>query len=111
MTERAQFGMIGLGVMGGPMCRNIVAKHGGPVHVFDLDPVAVEDLRAAGAHVAATVADVARVADVVFLSLPGGKQVEQVCLGADGLAGAAKAAASASRIAERVIRVLPVEFH
>jgi 3-hydroxyisobutyrate dehydrogenase-like beta-hydroxyacid dehydrogenase len=35
---------------------------------------------------AASVAQLAEVCDIVFLSLPGGPQVEQVCLGAGGLA-------------------------
>jgi 3-hydroxyisobutyrate dehydrogenase-like beta-hydroxyacid dehydrogenase len=92
MTQQAPtLGFIGLGVMGGPMCRNVVTKHAGPVHVFDLNPAAVEELRAAGAQVAPTVADVAAKADVVFLSLPGGKQVRQVCLDEGGLAAAGRA--------------------
>jgi 3-hydroxyisobutyrate dehydrogenase-like beta-hydroxyacid dehydrogenase len=32
-------GFIGLGVMGGPMCRNMANKHDGHVIAFDLDPV------------------------------------------------------------------------
>ena len=36
MPEQAQsLGFIGLGVMGGPMCRNVVTKHGAPVTAFD----------------------------------------------------------------------------
>lgn len=84
--QNARIGFIGLGVMGGPMCRNIVDKHAGTVHVFDRDPVAVDMLRQAGAVLAASVADVARNADIIFLSLPGGAQVHDVCLGADGIA-------------------------
>lgn len=84
--QNARIGFIGLGVMGGPMCRNIVDKHAGTVHVFDRDPVAVDMLRQAGAVLAASVADVARNADIIFLSLPDGAQVHDVCLGADGIA-------------------------
>ena len=39
---------------------------------------------------AASVAEVAAAADVVFLSLPGGKQVHEVCLGEAGLANAGR---------------------
>ena len=53
--QNARIGFIGLGVMGGPMCRNIVDKHAGTVHVFDRDPVAVDMLRQAGAVLAASV--------------------------------------------------------
>jgi 3-hydroxyisobutyrate dehydrogenase-like beta-hydroxyacid dehydrogenase len=79
-------GFIGLGVMGGPMCRNVVKKHAAPVHAFDLNAAACEEAGQAGATIAATVADVAKAADIVFLSLPGGRQVEEVCLGEAGLA-------------------------
>jgi 3-hydroxyisobutyrate dehydrogenase-like beta-hydroxyacid dehydrogenase len=72
-------GFIGLGVMGGGMCRNAVKKHAGPVHVFDMAQAAVADQVAAGALAAASVADVAKHAEILFLSLPGGKQVAAVC--------------------------------
>ncbi|MEZ5855855.1 MAG: NAD(P)-dependent oxidoreductase [Hyphomicrobiaceae bacterium] len=84
-------GFVGLGVMGGPMCANVAKKHAAPVHAFDLSPSALASVKAAGAVVAASVADVAQAADIVFLSLPGGKQVQEVCFGASGLARAGKA--------------------
>jgi len=83
-------GFIGLGVMGGPMCRNVAAKHPAPVHAFDLNPAALREAVEAGARDGGSVAAVAAAADIVFLSLPGGRQVEQVCFGADGIAGAAR---------------------
>ena len=78
-------GFIGLGVMGGPMCRNMAAKHGGRVCAFDLDAAAVRALRDTRAEPATSVAALAGDADVIFLSLPGGAQMEAVCLGADGI--------------------------
>lgn len=72
-------GFIGLGVMGGPMSRNVVRKHPAPVHAFDMNPAALDETCAAGAIAAASVGDVAKAAEVVFLSLPGGKQVAAVC--------------------------------
>jgi 3-hydroxyisobutyrate dehydrogenase-like beta-hydroxyacid dehydrogenase len=60
------------------------------VHVFDITPAAIEDVRQAGGLVAASVADVGRSADIVFLSLPGGNQVREVCLGEGGLASVDK---------------------
>lgn len=83
-------GFIGLGVMGGPMCRNVAAKHPAPVHAFDLNPAALRGAVEAGARDGGSVAAVAAAADIVFLSLPGGGQVEQVCFGADGIAGVAR---------------------
>lgn len=92
MPETAPtLGFIGLGVMGGPMCRNVAAKHGAPVHAFDLSEAALAEVRAAGAKIAGSVAEVARAADIVFLSLPGGAQVHGVCLGDDGIASAGRA--------------------
>jgi 3-hydroxyisobutyrate dehydrogenase-like beta-hydroxyacid dehydrogenase len=80
MRETAPvIGFIGLGVMGGSMCRNVVQLHAGPVCAFDMNPAALEEIRLAGGLAAASVADVAAGADVIFLSLPGGKQVAEVC--------------------------------
>lgn len=79
MSEAPTLGFIGLGVMGSGMCRNAVTKHAAPVHVFDMVPDAVADQVASGAVAAASVAAVAQAASVVFLSLPGGKQVAAVC--------------------------------
>ena len=72
-------GFIGLGVMGSGMCANLVRKAGRPVHVFDMVADAVAAQVAKGAVAAASVEDLARAARVIFLSLPGGKQVAQVC--------------------------------
>jgi 3-hydroxyisobutyrate dehydrogenase-like beta-hydroxyacid dehydrogenase len=83
-------GFIGLGVMGGPMCRNVVAKHSAPVHGFDLNPAALQALAEAGGRPARSIAEVAAACDIVFLSLPGGSQVEEVCFGKGGIADAGR---------------------
>ena len=80
MTEgKRTLGFIGLGVMGNGMCRNLVTKHGAPVHAFDLSADALADMVAAGAVAATSIAEVAKNAEIIFLSLPGGKQVAAVC--------------------------------
>jgi 3-hydroxyisobutyrate dehydrogenase-like beta-hydroxyacid dehydrogenase len=79
MTELPTLGFIGLGVMGGGMCANVVRKHGGAVHVFDMNPEALAAQVAGGAVGAESVAEVAGKAQIIFLSLPGGKQVGAVC--------------------------------
>jgi 3-hydroxyisobutyrate dehydrogenase-like beta-hydroxyacid dehydrogenase len=71
-------GFIGLGVMCGGMCANVVRKHGGKVHVFDINAEALAAQVEHGALQAASVAEVAQHAEVIFLSLPGGKQVAAV---------------------------------
>src|ERR1700741_1761776 len=89
-NQGSTIGFVGLGVMGGPMCRNVARKHAAPVHAFDLNPDAVRDVVEAGARSARSVADVAAASDIVFLSLPGGKQVEAVGFGKDGIADAGR---------------------
>jgi 3-hydroxyisobutyrate dehydrogenase-like beta-hydroxyacid dehydrogenase len=51
-------GMIGLGIMGGAMARNM-AKGGIKVIGYDIDPHAREEARKAGVVIATTVAEVA----------------------------------------------------
>ena len=71
-------GFIGLGVMGSGMCANVVAKHFAPVHAFDMNPEALAAQVANGAVEATCIEEVAKAAQVIFLSLPGGKQVHAV---------------------------------
>lgn len=82
-------GFVGLGVMGGAMCRNLALKHEGEVIALDTNPAAFEAaLQGTRARRAADLAEIAAKADIVFLSLPGAPQVEAVCLGPQGLAAA-----------------------
>jgi 3-hydroxyisobutyrate dehydrogenase-like beta-hydroxyacid dehydrogenase len=78
-------GFVGLGVMGGAMCRNVALKHGGDVLAFDTNADAFAAVEGTKARRVATLAALAEQADIVLLSLPGGPAVEQVCLGAKGL--------------------------
>lgn len=72
-------GFIGLGVMGEPMCRNLVQKSGRPVLGFDTAPGALERLAAHGVGAATGIAELCQGADAVFLALPSGRHVEAVC--------------------------------
>jgi 3-hydroxyisobutyrate dehydrogenase-like beta-hydroxyacid dehydrogenase len=85
-TGKPVIGFVGIGAIGGPMCRNLALKHTGELWAYDLNPEAWEAVEGTPARRAASVAQLAEVCDIVFLSLPGGPQVEQVCLGAGGLA-------------------------
>ena len=78
-------GFIGLGVMGEPICRNMTGAELGPMVVFDLAAEPVARLEADGTRAAASVAEVAKAANIIFLSLPGGVEVEKIILGPDGL--------------------------
>jgi len=78
----ATVAFIGLGNMGGPMARNLVAA-GHAVTVFDLVPEACAELESAGASVAATTAAAVDGAEYVVSMLPAGKHVAGVYLGSD----------------------------
>jgi len=78
-------GFIGLGVMGEPMCRNLVRKSGRAVIAFDARREPLERLAADGVRTAANVAEIAEGAETIFLSLPGEPEVRAVCLDRDGL--------------------------
>ncbi|MGI3166795.1 NAD(P)-dependent oxidoreductase [Pseudooceanicola sp. 200-1SW] len=77
-AQPAHLGFAGLGVMGEPICRNILLKSGAPMQVFDLSAAPVARLVGHGARAAQSVAAMAAEVDILFLSLPGGAQVEKV---------------------------------
>ena len=85
-----KLGFIGLGAMGAGIAHNLV-KAGHDVVVFDVRPESTQPLRDAGAAVAGSIADLGRAADIVFTSLPGPKEMQEVGLGAAGLLGAMRA--------------------
>jgi putative dehydrogenase len=68
-------GIIGLGVMGTAMSRHLL-EAGYEVHGFDIDPARVDVLVEHGGEAAASGTDVARVSDVVLLSLPSIESLE-----------------------------------
>jgi 3-hydroxyisobutyrate dehydrogenase len=84
MPAYKTIGFIGLGVMGEPICRNLVNKSGARVLAFDLSPQPLARLSADGAEVAASVADAVSQSDIVFLCLPSAKHVRSVFEG-DGV--------------------------
>jgi 3-hydroxyisobutyrate dehydrogenase len=83
MSAYKSIGFIGLGVMGEPICRNLVKKSGLPVMALDVAPEPLARLREEGAAVAASVAEVVS-SDIVFLCLPSAKHVRGVFEG-DGI--------------------------
>jgi 3-hydroxyisobutyrate dehydrogenase len=80
----ATVAFLGLGNMGGPMAKNLLAA-GHQVTVFDLMPAACAELQEAGAAVASSAADAAVGKDYVISMLPAGKHVAATYLGEDGL--------------------------
>lgn len=77
-------GVIGLGVMGKPMARRLVAA-GYDVVVFNRSSPSLTELVAAGASAADSVRDLAARCDVVITMLPDTPDVEAVVLGGDGV--------------------------
>jgi 2-hydroxy-3-oxopropionate reductase len=76
-------GFIGLGIMGRPMARNLLAA-GYRVTVLDHKPAAMAELAAEGATVGAVPREVAAASDVLITMLPDSPQVRDVYLGPDG---------------------------
>jgi 3-hydroxyisobutyrate dehydrogenase-like beta-hydroxyacid dehydrogenase len=84
MSEYKTIGFIGLGVMGEPICRNLVKKSGKRVLAFDLAPEPLARLRGEGAEIAASVAEIVKQSDLLFLCLPSATHVRAVFEG-DGI--------------------------
>ena len=78
MADAQVLGCIGLGVMGEPICANLVRKSGCKVIGFDRRAEPLERLAADGVVPADAVEAVGRAADIVFLSLPGGEELAEV---------------------------------
>jgi putative dehydrogenase len=70
-------GVIGLGIMGGAIARNLVER-GWRVIGFDTDAARRADLELAGVAVVANVAQIARDAPIIMTSLPSPAAAEQV---------------------------------
>lgn len=84
----ATVGVVGLGIMGAPMARNLV-RAGYRVLGHDVSTDRIRQLVAAGGQAAGSVA-AATDADLVITMLPDSPQVEQVVLGPDGVLEHAK---------------------
>lgn len=84
VPERETIGYIGLGNMGMPMARNLLAA-GYPVVVHDIDASRANALVGEGATSAKSPAELASFASIIFSSLPTTQSVEEVVTGPDGI--------------------------
>ncbi|WP_410052640.1 NAD(P)-dependent oxidoreductase [Bradyrhizobium sp. SZCCHNS2096] len=84
LSSYKRLGFIGLGVMGEPICRNLVTKSNAGVITFDLAREPLERIESAGAAIAASVADVVRQSELIFLCLPSATHVRAAFEG-DGI--------------------------
>ena len=83
MDTKPTLGLIGLGIMGRPMARNLLAAGYG-VTVHDMNRAAVDELVAAGATEGTSPRQVAGATDILITMLPDSPQVREVYLGPDG---------------------------
>ena len=79
-----KIGLIGLGIMGKPMARNLL-KAGYNLMVNNLSEAPMKELATYGA-IPATQPEIGEQCDVVMTMLPNSPQVEEVMLGEDGVA-------------------------
>lgn len=80
-----RLGFIGLGVMGEPMCRNLLVNGPWKVTVFDLQPDPQSRLQDLGAEVAASARTLVERSDLIITCLPGGADVRELMTGTGGL--------------------------
>jgi 3-hydroxyisobutyrate dehydrogenase/2-hydroxy-3-oxopropionate reductase len=81
----AKLGFLGLGIMGGPMARNLI-RAGHDVALWSHSTGKAEQLAKEGATACATPAEVARQSECVFLCVGNTKMSTDVILGPEGLA-------------------------
>lgn len=79
-----KIGFIGLGIMGKPMCKNLL-KAGYELVIFSRTPATVEEFAAAGASSASSPREVAAQVELVITMLPNSPEVKQVVLGPNGV--------------------------
>jgi 3-hydroxyisobutyrate dehydrogenase-like beta-hydroxyacid dehydrogenase len=88
--SRPVLGFIGLGRMGTPMVRNLLAS-GYSVHAYDPQGAALATAVNSGAIPAASPRAVAIEADIVLICLPSPEVVREVLVGRDGVSSGARA--------------------
>ncbi|WP_192563791.1 NAD(P)-dependent oxidoreductase [Pseudomonas gozinkensis] len=89
MSTRPSLGFAGIGLMGLPMCRRLLAA-GYPLAVWNRNPAKCAPLVEAGARQVATPAELCEHADVVMLCLADTAVVREVVFGPTGVAEGAK---------------------
>jgi 3-hydroxyisobutyrate dehydrogenase-like beta-hydroxyacid dehydrogenase len=87
---KQNIGFIGIGMMGHGMAKNLLAKGYPLTFKVNRNRDNLADLLAAGAKEAASNADCARAADILFICVTGSPQVEEVIYGANGVLEAAR---------------------
>jgi 2-hydroxy-3-oxopropionate reductase len=108
-----KIGFIGLGIVGKPMCKNLLKAGYELVICGHVAKAALDELVKDGATGVATPRQVAEQADIIITMLPNSPQVKQVVLGPNGVLEGAKAGTifvDMSSIAPLVSRELAVKL-
>lgn len=82
MAEKV--GFIGLGIMGGPMAKNLL-QEGHELVLYNRTREKAEELAGDGAEVAGSPKEAAQQSDIIVTMLPDSPQVEEVLAGEDGV--------------------------
>ena len=83
--ETKKVGLIGVGAMGKGLLKNLI-KNGCEVLAFDISEKGKETIRELGGLVASHPREVAQYSNVIFMSLPGPKEIKELFLGVEGIA-------------------------
>lgn len=84
-----KIGFIGLGIMGKPMCKNLL-KAGYELTIMDRNPAVLNEVAALGAEIVDSPKAVAEKTDIIITMLPNSPHVKDAVLGENGVIEGAK---------------------
>jgi 2-hydroxy-3-oxopropionate reductase len=84
-----RIGFIGLGIMGKPMCKNLL-KAGYELAIMDRNPAVLNEVAALGAEIVDSPKAVAEKTDIIITMLPNSPHVKDAVLGENGVIEGAK---------------------
>jgi 3-hydroxyisobutyrate dehydrogenase len=85
VDKMKKVGLIGVGAMGKGLLKNLI-KNGCEVLAYDISEKGKEQVQNLGGFVANHPREVIRFSNIIFLSLPGPKEINELFLGAEGIA-------------------------
>lgn len=88
--DKPVIGVIGLGAMGRPMAKHMIAG-GFKVVGYDISAAALAKLKDMGGEPVSSIPELARRADVIIIIIIDDEQVKSVCVGGDGIFAHARA--------------------
>jgi 3-hydroxyisobutyrate dehydrogenase len=90
LKQIKNIGFVGLGVMGSPMCKNLIKNKQWHIIVHDLDNSKEKELGNNGATIATNLNELFSLADLIITCLPGGDFVKDIYLGEKKIASEIK---------------------